>query len=118
MSDTKEKTVAVGEANFDSDEIMSKYDKESSFRRLDGIPAKIVFLIAVGWSVFQLYTALFGTFPSTLQRAPHLGAALVLTYLLYPAYGKPTKKYLFMITYVHCWLLSVRPIMSLITTSC
>ena len=92
MSDTKEKTVAVGEANFDSDEIMSKYDKESSFRRLDGIPAKIVFLIAVGWSVFQLYTALFGTFPSTLQRAPHLGAALVLTYLLYPAYGKPTKK--------------------------
>lgn len=93
MSDTKEKAVAADQTQtFDGDEIMSKYDKESAFRKLEGIPAKMVFLLAVGWSVFQLYTALFGTFPSTLQRAPHLGAALVLTFLLYPAFGRPTKK--------------------------
>lgn len=92
MRDITEKTVTQKQQSFDGDEIMSKYDKESAFRKLTGIPAKIVFLLAVGWSLFQLYTALFGTFPSTLQRAPHLGAALVLTFLLYPAYGKPTQK--------------------------
>lgn len=92
MRDITEKTVTQEQQSFDGDEIMSKYDKESAFRKLTGIPAKIVFLLAVGWSLFQLYTALFGTFPSTLQRAPHLGAALVLTFLLYPAYGKPTQK--------------------------
>ena len=44
------------------------------------------------WSLVQLYTGLFGTFPSTLQRAPHLAAAMTLVYLLYPCFGKPTKK--------------------------
>lgn len=92
MRDITEKAAAQEQQSFDGDEIMSKYDKESSFRKLTGLPAKIVFILAVGWSLFQLYTALFGTFPSTLQRAPHLGAALVLTFLLYPAYGKPTQK--------------------------
>lgn len=92
MRDITEKAVAQEQQSFDGDEIMSKYDKESAFRKLTDLPAKIVFILAVGWSLFQLYTALFGTFPSTLQRAPHLGAALVLTFLLYPAYGKPTHK--------------------------
>lgn len=93
MRDTKEKTVAAQQVQtFDGDEIMAKYDKESAYRRLTGLPYKVVFVIAVMWSVFQLYTALFGTFPSTLQRAPHLGAALVLTFLLYPASGRPTEK--------------------------
>ncbi len=93
MCDTKEKAVAADSVQaFDGDEIMSKYDKESAYRKLSGLPAKFVFIIAVGWSIFQLYTALFGTFPSTLQRAPHLGAALSLTFLLYPGIGKPTGK--------------------------
>ena len=93
MSDPNEKIVSPEPAQvIDSDELMSKYDKESAYRRLTGIPFKLVFIIAVGWSVFQLYTALFGTFPSTLQRAPHLGAALVMTFLLYPGFGKPTPK--------------------------
>ncbi|WP_211230142.1 TRAP transporter permease [Desulfovirgula thermocuniculi] len=41
-------------------------------------------IICIIWSLFQLYTAAFGVFPPTLQRAPHLGFALVLIYLLYP----------------------------------
>ena len=44
-----------------------------------------IFVVGVVWSLMQLYTAAFGVFPSTLQRAPHVGAALVLIYLLYPA---------------------------------
>ncbi|MFV0497986.1 MAG: TRAP transporter permease [Candidatus Fimivivens sp.] len=87
-----EKNRAQEPPDLNSDEIMSKYDKESAVKKLTGFPAKIVFFLAVSWAIFQLYTALFGTFPSTLQRAPHLGAALVLTFLLYPAHGKPTQK--------------------------
>ena len=79
------------DANFDAEEIMQKYDKESAFRNLQGIPQKLVFIFCVLWSCFQLYTGLFGTFPSTLQRAPHLAAAMTLVYLLYPLKGKPGK---------------------------
>lgn len=78
----------VDEEIIDADQLMAEYDKESAYRRLIGLPGKLVFFIAVAWSVFQLYTGLFGTFPSTLQRAPHLAAALTLVYLLYPARGK------------------------------
>ena len=62
-------TIKLDEQEVSSEEVMTKFDKESKFRRLSGTPAKIVFVIAVAWSVFQLYTGLFGTFPSTLQRA-------------------------------------------------
>ena len=85
-------TIKLDEQEVSSEEVMTKFDKESKFRRLSGTPAKIVFVIAVAWSVFQLYTGLFGTFPSTLQRAPHVGAAMVLAYLLYPMNGKPSDK--------------------------
>ncbi len=82
----KEEVNYLGDmSGIDADELMAQYDRESAFRRLIGVPGKLVFFIAVSWSVFQLYTGFFGTFPSTLQRAPHLAAALTLVYLLYPA---------------------------------
>ena len=81
----------VESSAIDADELMVKYDKEAAYRRLIGFPAKLVFCICVAWSVFQLYTGLFGTFPSTLQRAPHLASAMTLVYLLYPMKGKSTK---------------------------
>ena len=65
-----------------ADEIMQKYDKESAFRKLEGFGQKLVFVICVAWSCFHLYTGFFGTFPSTLQRAPHIAAAMCLVYLL------------------------------------
>ncbi len=63
---------------------MAKYDREYSYRQLKGPMARIVAVIAILWALFQLYTAAFGVFPPTLQRAPHLGFALVLIFLLYP----------------------------------
>ena len=81
----------VESAAIDADELMAKYDKESAYRRVTGFPSKLVFFLCVAWSVFQLYTGLFGTFPSTLQRAPHLAAAMTLVYLLYPISGKSIK---------------------------
>lgn len=65
-------------------ELMAKYDREYSYRRLQGYMALVVSIIAIVWALFQLQTAAMGVFPPTLQRAPHLGFALVLVYLLYP----------------------------------
>lgn len=76
-----------------SDEILAKFDREYAFRRLQGPVAKFVFIVAVLWSLMQLYTAAMGVFPSTIQRAPHVGVALVLIFLLYPARkGKKNNK--------------------------
>ncbi len=69
----------------ESEDILAKYDREFTFRRLDGPIDRFIFLVAVAWSLVQLYTAAFGVFPSALQRAPHVGVALVLIFLLYPS---------------------------------
>ncbi|MCL6610580.1 MAG: TRAP transporter permease [Peptococcaceae bacterium] len=67
------------------DELMAKYDRESDFRRLTGFISRVVAALAVAFSLFQLYTANFGTFDAQIQRAVHLSFALSLVYLLYPA---------------------------------
>ena len=66
-------------------EILKKYDKESDVMEYTGIMAKIVSAIAITFSVFQIYTALFGVLDAQLQRAVHLGFGLALVYLLYPS---------------------------------
>ena len=65
-------------------EILKKYDTESDTMMYTGIMAKIVSAIAVTFSVFQLYTAIFGVLDAQLQRAVHLGFGVALAYLLYP----------------------------------
>lgn len=72
-------------------EILSKYDKESAFRRLTGTPAMLITAIAISFSCFHIYTALFGVFPAQIQRAVHLTFALVLAYLMYPFSQKLAK---------------------------
>lgn len=66
------------------EEFLAKYDRESSFRRFNGPRAVFISTVAIIWALLQLYTAAFGVFPPTLQRAPHVGFALLLIYLLYP----------------------------------
>jgi len=68
-----------------SEELIRKVDKESDYRVLTGFFAKIVSAIAITFSVFQIYTAAFGTLDAMLQRAIHLAFALCLIFLLYPA---------------------------------
>jgi TRAP transporter 4TM/12TM fusion protein len=65
-------------------EIMKKVDKESTFRKLTGYSSQIVYILAVGFSCFQLYTAIFGVLAAQLQRSIHLSFAFVLVFLLYP----------------------------------
>lgn len=75
----------------DINEIMAKYDKESAYRRLSGKQMKIVSVIAILFSCFQLYTAIFGILPAQLQRSIHLAFVFILVYLLYPAGSKARK---------------------------
>ena len=68
-----------------SEEFLRKVDKESDYRVLTGFFAKLIAAIAITFSVFQVYTAAFGTLDAMLQRAVHLAFALCLIFLLYPA---------------------------------
>ncbi|MFZ5814994.1 MAG: TRAP transporter permease [Bacillota bacterium] len=66
------------------EELVRELDAESNYRKLVGPVAKLVSLIAISLSVFQLYTAWY-PLESIKQRAAHLTFVLVLTFLLYPA---------------------------------
>ncbi len=65
-------------------DVLKKYDRESDTMEYKGFMAKLISAIAICFSVFQLYTAFFGTLDAQLQRAVHLGFALALSYMLYP----------------------------------
>src|SRR5690606_1765263 len=51
----------------------------------------LVFIILLAFSLFQLYTGAFGVYTAYIQRTVHLGFALVLIFLLFPA-RRRTKK--------------------------
>jgi TRAP transporter 4TM/12TM fusion protein len=59
-------------------------------RQLTGFPAHLVRWIAVGMSLFQLYTGYF-QFTAMNQRVPHVILGFVLIFLVYP-YGKKGRK--------------------------
>lgn len=75
------------------EDLLASIDRESAFRRLVGVAAIVVSAIAIGFSLFQLYTASVALLPARLQRAVHLGFVLTLAYLLYPLrHGKAGKR--------------------------
>lgn len=74
------------------EELLQKYDTESNTRKLTGITAKIVFFTLIAFSLFQLYTGIEGQFTAYIQRTVHLGFALALIFLLFPARRKGDKR--------------------------
>ncbi|SMC19661.1 TRAP transporter, 4TM/12TM fusion protein [Desulfacinum hydrothermale DSM 13146] len=63
-------------------------------RSLSGFPgtiAKVVTVVAVSLSLFQLYTAGLGAMTAMVQRSVHLGLILVLTFLTHPLHKKAPK---------------------------
>lgn len=66
------------------DEFMAKYDPESDFRRYEGLFKWVVAIIAISFSLFQIYTGIRGSLDAHLQRAVHLSFAMALVFLLYP----------------------------------
>lgn len=69
-------------------ELMAKYDSEARTRQLTGLMSKVVIVLLLAFSIFQLYTGYFGELTAYLQRTIHLGFALVLIFLLFPARKK------------------------------
>lgn len=82
MSDTKEKTHLTAE---EQEMLLKKYDAEANTRSLTGYTAKVLFIMLLAFSLFQLYTGIFGQFTAYIQRTVHLGFALTLIFLLFPA---------------------------------
>ena len=67
-------------------------DADTGGRAATGIAAKVIFWLAVAWSLFQLWYASplpftfgWGILNDTEARSLHLGVALFLGYLCYPA---------------------------------
>ncbi|GAE45114.1 TRAP transporter permease [Mesobacillus boroniphilus] len=84
---TNEETVSLEKQQ----ELLEKYDPEAATRKLAGKMGWIVFFGLLSFSVFQLYTSIFGVLTAQLQRSIHLGFALALIFLLFPARKKNLK---------------------------
>ncbi len=67
-----------------NEDILRKFDKESDFRVMTGLGAKLIAAIAITFSLFQLYTAIFGVLDAMIQRSIHLSFGFCLIFLLYP----------------------------------
>lgn len=68
----------------EAEAVLRKYDAESNTRTLTGFMAILVSAIAITFSLFQLYTSIFGVMDAQLQRAIHLSFGMALIFLLYP----------------------------------
>jgi len=68
--------------------LMQKYDPEAGVRELSGIVAKIVFFGLLAFSIYQLYFTVEHRLPAQIHRPIHLGFALSLIFLLFPATKK------------------------------
>lgn len=75
----------------DQQALLEKYDIESNTRNVNGIMKRVIYVGLLLFSLFQLYTAIFGVFPAQIQRTIHLGFGLTFIFLLFPAIRK-TKK--------------------------
>lgn len=72
------------EETIDMEEFLAKYDRESDYRRLTGFASRVIAAIAICFSLFQLYTAIFGVLDAQIQRSIHLSFGMALVFLLYP----------------------------------
>ena len=85
---TEPNAAVAGEAAIVSDEALKKAqefieEEEGAANHLRGWRAAMVTLLAVGVSIYHLYTA-YGIVPAQVLRPVHVGAVLLLTFLLFP----------------------------------
>lgn len=72
--------------------LLEKYDTEANMRRLAGIMNWVIYFGLLAFSLFQLYTAIFGQFTAYIQRTIHLGFGLTFIFLLFPAFKRRSSK--------------------------
>lgn len=74
-------------------ELLEKYDPESSTRKLHhGMFKWVIFYGLLAFSLFQLVASIFQFIPRQLLLSIHLGFALSLVFLLFPARKKNLRK--------------------------
>jgi TRAP transporter 4TM/12TM fusion protein len=74
-------------------------ESDSGGRKVGGFIGKLIFAIAVAWSLFQLWYASplpfefgWGVLNDTEARSLHLGIALLLTFLCYPGFRGASRR--------------------------
>ena len=72
-------------------ELIKAYDQESNFRRLAGLTALLVTVLAVTLSSFHVYTAGFGLLDEIKHRSFHLTLVLGLVFLVFPRQPLPSQ---------------------------
>ncbi|QPC46108.1 TRAP transporter permease [Mangrovibacillus cuniculi] len=68
--------------------ILEKYDPESATRTLKGVYGYIAFLGLLAFSIYQIWTVLVPVLPRQVLLSIHLGFALSLIFILFPATKK------------------------------
>ncbi|WP_274308887.1 TRAP transporter permease [Solibacillus daqui] len=81
-------------------ELLEKFDIESNQRNPQNFMKYIIYFGLLAFTLFQLYTAIFGQFPAQIQRTVHLGFALTFVFLLFPASRKLSKKSIAIYDYI------------------
>ena len=92
MSGKPEVVENTDDTPINSEEVMRQFDKESDFRVITGFLGKVIAAICIAFSIFQLYTAMFGVLDAMMQRSIHIGFAFCLIFLLYPTSKKWSRK--------------------------
>jgi TRAP transporter 4TM/12TM fusion protein len=64
---------------------LTAIDRESKFKIFDKTGDTIITVILTLWALFQLYASLFNRVPLQILRYTHLGLAISLAYIIYPA---------------------------------
>ncbi|MGV3465067.1 MAG: TRAP transporter permease [Heyndrickxia sp.] len=72
--------------------LLEQFDPESATRKLNGAFKWIVFIGLIAFSVFQVVFSIFQVLPIQKLLSIHLGFALALIFLLFPARRKSKKK--------------------------
>lgn len=104
------KTPKVAEQDGLDLDVLKKFDKEADYRDYKGLMAKVITAIAITFSCFQLYTALFGVLDAMIQRSVHLSFGMALIYLLYPTRKKWSRTILHPLDLVLAIIGSMAPI--------
>lgn len=76
----------------EADEILREYSKEDNTRTLTKYVSVVVNGFSLFISLFLVYTAAFGALPAVKQRSLYLLCAMVILFLVYPAFSKRSQK--------------------------
>ncbi len=88
----KNEEIMPEQDNQNLNEKLANLDPEMTHRNLTGFVSRIIWAIALSFSMFHLYTGIFGVLDAQLQRAVHLSFVLGLLFLLYPATRKMSRR--------------------------